>query len=73
MFLEISGGTCGKSQSFSIHYIDLSLIQILLMNPYPGPHSVIVMDNCCIHKSEAINVLIEDMHYMSSKALFFIY
>ena len=43
------------------------------MNPYPGPHSVIVMDNCCIHKSEAINVLIEDMYYMSSKALFFIY
>ena len=35
-----------------------------LMNPYPGLHSVIIMDNCHIHKSEAVHVLIEDMHHM---------
>jgi hypothetical protein len=29
------------------------------MQPYPAPNSVIVMDNCCIHKSEAILELIE--------------
>lgn len=29
------------------------------MQPYPAPNSVIVMDNCRIHKSEAILELIE--------------
>ncbi|KAJ6500978.1 hypothetical protein C8R45DRAFT_758080, partial [Mycena sanguinolenta] len=24
------------------------------MNPFPGPNSVIVMDNCCIHKCPEI-------------------
>ncbi|KZP05777.1 hypothetical protein FIBSPDRAFT_765399 [Athelia psychrophila] len=24
------------------------------MNPYPGPNSVIIMDNCGIHKSDVI-------------------
>ncbi|KIK13611.1 hypothetical protein PISMIDRAFT_38251, partial [Pisolithus microcarpus 441] len=28
-------------------------------NPYPGPHSVIVMDNCCIHHAEAVCKLVE--------------
>ncbi|KIK19124.1 hypothetical protein PISMIDRAFT_72582, partial [Pisolithus microcarpus 441] len=28
-------------------------------NPYPGTHSMIIMDNCCIHHSEAIHTLIE--------------
>ena len=53
-----------------MHYIDLSLIQMPLTNPYPGPRSVIVMDNCRIHKSEAVRALIEDMHRMSSKRCF---
>ena len=29
------------------------------MNPFPGPNSVIVMDNCRIHKSELIRNMIE--------------
>ena len=29
------------------------------MNPYPGPNSVIIMDNCRIHKSDIVTDLIE--------------
>lgn len=29
------------------------------MNPFPGPNSVIVMDNCRIHKSELVREIIE--------------
>lgn len=29
------------------------------MNPFPGPNSVIVMDNCAIHKAPEIRELIE--------------
>ena len=29
------------------------------MNPYPEPCSVLVMDNCSIHKSEALRELVE--------------
>ena len=50
--------------SFHMCYIGFSLIQMPLMNPYPGLHSVIIMDNCHIHKSEAVHALIEDMHHM---------
>ncbi|KIK91251.1 hypothetical protein PAXRUDRAFT_149918, partial [Paxillus rubicundulus Ve08.2h10] len=32
------------------------------MNLYPGPWSVLVMDNCCIHHGEEIQHLVEDMH-----------
>lgn len=32
-----------------VKFIDGLLDQ---MNPFPGCNSVIVMDNCCIHKSE---------------------
>ncbi|KIO03989.1 hypothetical protein M404DRAFT_144226 [Pisolithus tinctorius Marx 270] len=31
-------------------------------NPYPGPCSVIIMDNCRIHHGEEIRKLVEDMH-----------
>jgi len=31
-------------------------------NPYPGPRSVIIMDNCRIHHSEEVRALVEDMH-----------
>jgi hypothetical protein len=24
------------------------------MNPFPGPHSVLILDNCCIHKSQPL-------------------
>ena len=29
------------------------------MQPYPAPNSVIVMDNCCIHKAPKIRDMIE--------------
>jgi hypothetical protein len=34
-------------------------------NPYPGPRSVLVMDNCRIHHSEEVRMLIEDMNRKS--------
>ncbi|KIN92821.1 hypothetical protein M404DRAFT_172528 [Pisolithus tinctorius Marx 270] len=33
-------------------------------NTYPGPCSIIIMDNCCIHHGEEIHKLVEDMHCM---------
>lgn len=36
------------------------LMQIPLTNPYPGPRSCIVLDNCAIHHSEEIRKLVED-------------
>ena len=30
------------------------------MNPFPGPNSVIVMDNCRIHRAQAIRDMIEE-------------
>jgi hypothetical protein len=30
------------------------------MNPFPGPNSVIVMDNCRIHKSDAVLEMITE-------------
>ncbi|KIM50222.1 hypothetical protein SCLCIDRAFT_80849, partial [Scleroderma citrinum Foug A] len=29
-------------------------------NPYPGPRSVLIMDNCRIHHGEAVRCLVED-------------
>ncbi|KAE9392905.1 hypothetical protein BT96DRAFT_749934, partial [Gymnopus androsaceus JB14] len=31
-----------------------------LTNPYPGPCSIIIMDNCSIHHVEEVRELIED-------------
>jgi len=36
------------------------ICQLPLTNPYPGPRSVIVVDNCRIHHSEEIRELVED-------------
>lgn len=33
---------------------------IPLTNPYPGPRSVLVLDNCSIHHSEEVRALAED-------------
>jgi transposase len=33
---------------------------IPLTNPYPGPRSVLVLDNCNIHHSEKVRALVED-------------
>ena len=34
--------------------------QISLTNPYPGPCSVLILDNCRIHHAEEIQQLVED-------------
>jgi len=39
-----------------------------VMSPYPGPNSVIVMDNCSIHKDQTIIEMIEE-RYIHSPAL----
>ncbi|KAI0041490.1 hypothetical protein FA95DRAFT_1501415 [Auriscalpium vulgare] len=33
---------------------------LLLTNPYPGPRSVLVLDNCNIHHAEEVRVLVEE-------------
>ena len=34
-------------------------IQLPKMNPYPGPNSVLIVDNCRTHKSEALREVVE--------------
>ena len=38
------------------------------MNPYPGPRSVLVLDNCSFHHSEDVKALIQAagivIHYL---------
>jgi hypothetical protein len=38
----------------------LQELVIPLTNPYPGPQSVLILDNCNIHHSEKIRALVED-------------
>ena len=43
------------------HFVQfLQELVIPLTNPYPGPRSVIILDNCNIHHSEKIWALVED-------------
>ncbi|KAF9503538.1 hypothetical protein BS47DRAFT_1271496, partial [Hydnum rufescens UP504] len=44
------------------HPLFMEFIEGLLdqMNPFPGPNSVIMMDNCRIHKSNEITQMIEE-------------
>jgi hypothetical protein len=46
----------GKYDSFA-EFIEGLLVQ---MNPFPGSYSVIVMDNCQIHKSDLVLDMIWD-------------
>lgn len=50
--------SCFDSQTFA-EFIDILLTQ---MNPFPGPNSVIVMDNCRIHKLPFILDMIEQRY-----------
>ena len=38
---------------------------------YPGPHSVLVMDNCRIHHGEHIHTLVEDVYCKQQSGNFF--
>lgn len=37
----------------------LTNFQLPKMNPYPQDHSVLVLDNCSIHKSEVLQEIVE--------------
>ncbi|KAI4293795.1 hypothetical protein K523DRAFT_218719, partial [Schizophyllum commune Tattone D] len=42
-------------------FYDFVLEEVLSqMNPWPQPHSVLVMDNCAIHKSDAVRQAVEE-------------
>jgi transposase len=41
-----------------VHF--LQELVIPLTNPYPGPRSVLVLDNCSIHHSEKVRALVKD-------------
>ncbi|THU92536.1 hypothetical protein K435DRAFT_592130, partial [Dendrothele bispora CBS 962.96] len=43
----------------SDEFFDFIVTDLPTMNPFPGDHSVIIMDNCAIHKSEALKELVE--------------
>jgi hypothetical protein len=34
-------------------------MQLPQMNPWPLPRSVLLMDNCAIHKMEALRIVVE--------------
>ncbi|KAJ6542874.1 hypothetical protein B0H19DRAFT_875396, partial [Mycena capillaripes] len=42
------------------HFLSFLEEHIPLTNPYPGPRSVLVLDNCSIHHAEEICILVED-------------
>ncbi|EJF61488.1 hypothetical protein DICSQDRAFT_60571, partial [Dichomitus squalens LYAD-421 SS1] len=41
-------------------FLDFLKTCIPLTTPYPGPQSILVLDNCNIHHSEVIRELVED-------------
>lgn len=48
---------------FHLYDLDQNLtrrLQLPLTNPYPGPHSVLVLDNCHIHHSDKVHHLIKE-------------
>lgn len=52
----IEGGH--NAESFSL-FIDSTLDY---MNPYPGPRSVLLMDNCTIHHAEEVEALVDERY-----------
>ncbi|KAF9225099.1 hypothetical protein BS17DRAFT_701233 [Gyrodon lividus] len=51
----------------------MRFLEMPLTNPYSGPCSVIIMDNCHIHKTEKVCSFMEDMHCTYINTLFFTY
>jgi transposase len=56
--------------AISSHFYSHSMtVQIPLTNPYPGPRSVLIIDNCSIHHAEEIRQLVKDeagtQHHLS--------
>jgi hypothetical protein len=44
----------------SLHHYFIPTVQAPRLNPYPGPWSVVILDNCAIHHDEDIRHIIED-------------
>ncbi|KZP11984.1 hypothetical protein FIBSPDRAFT_679679, partial [Athelia psychrophila] len=44
----------------SVEFFDFVLNDLPIMNPYPGPNSVIILDNCSTHRTVALREIIED-------------
>ncbi|KIM62793.1 hypothetical protein SCLCIDRAFT_75144, partial [Scleroderma citrinum Foug A] len=43
------------------HFVRFLNEQVMpFTNPYPGPRSMLIMDNCRIHHGEAVHCLVED-------------
>ncbi|KAI4518010.1 hypothetical protein K523DRAFT_223592, partial [Schizophyllum commune Tattone D] len=41
-------------------FFDFIITDVLpQMNPYPQPRSVLILDNCAIHKSQALRQVVE--------------
>ncbi|KIK78110.1 hypothetical protein PAXRUDRAFT_164867 [Paxillus rubicundulus Ve08.2h10] len=56
----IEGSVTGK------HFIQFLKDHVMLFTtPYPGHHTILVMDNCSIHHGEEVHKLVEDMHCKS--------
>lgn len=41
-----------------LHFLREQVIP--LTNPYPGPRSILILDNCSIHHAEVVRELVED-------------
>lgn len=53
---------------FSFYLLFADTLQLPRMNPWPEENSVLVMDNCSIHKAEALNRIVTAM----GKILYFL-
>lgn len=51
---------CDNALFLSFEPSNHFLIQIPLTNPYPGPHSTLVLDNCSIHHANEVCELVEE-------------
>lgn len=50
---------CSIFQCFAV-MLPIIVLQSPVLKPYPGPQSVVMLDNCAIHHDEEICVIIED-------------
>ncbi|KZO99112.1 hypothetical protein CALVIDRAFT_477496, partial [Calocera viscosa TUFC12733] len=60
--LSLEGVLCLKivEGSFdTLGFLEFVECCLVNMNPFPGKNSVLVMDNCRIHKSELVREMIE--------------
>ncbi|KAE9399506.1 hypothetical protein BT96DRAFT_759627, partial [Gymnopus androsaceus JB14] len=54
--LDLFEGTLNKERFLQFLRQDL----VPLLNPYPGPRSVVMLDNCAVHHDDIFRAIIED-------------